>query len=202
VYEVVDGDPVIEAALETPPRVVADDAELVERARHGDHDAYEILMRKYEQVAFRTALLIVASPADAEDVAQEAFVKAYRALGRFRAGAPFRPWLLRIVGNEARNHQRAAGRRRFHHNRAAALEPLVAADAPETELERRVDARRLLAAVRRLGDRERSAIVARYFVGLTDAEAAAALGVPRTAFKMRAWRGLERLRRELGEEET
>jgi RNA polymerase sigma factor (sigma-70 family) len=191
--------PMIEAALEATLAAVAEDADLVERARLGDHEAYEDLMRRYERVAFRTALLIVASPADAEDVAQEAFVKAYRALGRFRAGAPFRPWLLRIVGNEARNQRRAAGRRQFHHSRAAALEPSVASDPPEAALERRDDTHRLHAAVRRLGECERSAIVARYFVGLTDAEAAAALGVPRTVFKMRAWRALERLRRELGE---
>jgi RNA polymerase sigma-70 factor, ECF subfamily len=65
-------------------------------------------MREHEEAAFRTAYLIVGSAADAEDVTQEAFVKAYRALGRFRTGAPFRPWLLRIVGNEARNHRRAS----------------------------------------------------------------------------------------------
>jgi RNA polymerase sigma factor (sigma-70 family) len=190
----------IEAALEATATAVAEDAELVERARLGDHEAYEDLMRRYERVAFRTALLIVASPADAEDVAQEAFVKAYRALGRFRAGAPFRPWLLRIVGNEARNQRRAAGRRHLPHSRAAALEPFVTSDPPGAALERRDDTHRLHTAVRRLGESERSAIVARYFVGLTDAEAAAALGVPRAAFKMRAWRALERLRRELGED--
>jgi RNA polymerase sigma-70 factor (ECF subfamily) len=178
--------------------VQAAEADLVARARRGDTDAYETLMREHEQVAFRTAYLIVGSAADAEDVAQEAFVKAFRAIGRFRAGSPFRPWLLRIVGNEARNHRRAAGRRAFHQQRALVLEAVPAADA---EVLQRDERRRVLAAVERLSERERAAIVGRYFLGLTDAEAAAALGVPRATVKMRIWRALQRLRRELEEEE-
>src|SRR3712207_6861099 len=62
--------------------------------------------------SFRTACLITSSAADAEEAAQEAFVKAWRALPRFRAGAPFRPWLLTIVANEARNRRRAEGQDR------------------------------------------------------------------------------------------
>ena len=68
-------------------------------------------MAAHAEVAFRTAYLVVADAAEAEDAAQEAFVKAYRALDRFEEGAPFRPWLLRIVGNTARNRRRARGRR-------------------------------------------------------------------------------------------
>jgi RNA polymerase sigma-70 factor (ECF subfamily) len=174
--------------------------ELVERARSGDHDAYGELVREHERAAFRVAYVVLGSAADAEDVAQEAFVKAYRALGRFRSGAPFRPWLLRIVGNEARNHRRAAGRRAFHETRAHELEPARTADAAHDELLRREDRRRLLGAVERLAEGERSAILARYFVGLTDEETAAALGIPRATVKVRAWRGLKKLRHELGEE--
>jgi RNA polymerase sigma-70 factor, ECF subfamily len=191
---------VSEAALGAAAVPRPEESELVERARRGDHDAYEQLLREHEQAAFRAAYLILRSGVDAEDVAQEAFVKAYRALGRFRRGAPFRPWLLRIVGNEARNHRRAAGRRAFHQHRAGVLEPVSAAVTPDDELVRRENRRRLVAAVNRLAEGERTAIVARYFIGLTDEEAAAALGVPRTAVKMRAWWGLNRLRSELGEE--
>ena len=85
--------------------------ELVERAKRGDDDAYEELVRAYQGIAFRTAYLVAGNAADAEDAAQEGFVKAHRALGRFRRGAPFRPWLLQIVANEARNRRRSAGRR-------------------------------------------------------------------------------------------
>ena len=81
---------------------------LIERACHGDIGAYEELVRQHQDLAYRTAYLITGGAAEAEDAAQEAFVKAYYALGRFRAGAPFRPWLLRIVVNEARNRRKAA----------------------------------------------------------------------------------------------
>ena len=157
-------------------------------------------MREHEQAAFRVAYVIVGSAADAEDVAQEAFVKAYRALGGFRTGSPFRPWLLRIVGNEARNHRRAAGRRVFHQHRAQLLEPVRTDAEPVDSVLAGESRSELFAALGALREGERQAIVARYFIGLTDAEAGAALGVPRATVKMRAWRGLEKLRRELGEE--
>ena len=67
------------------------EAELVERARRGDGDAYVALVRLHETVAFRTAYLILGSTADAEDAAQDAFVKAYRALARFEPDRSFRP---------------------------------------------------------------------------------------------------------------
>src|SRR6266700_2002023 len=87
------------------------DAELFTRAQRGDQLAYGEIVQRYQQVAFRTAYVITGSSADAEDAAQEGFVKAYRALATFRTGAEPRPWLLRIVANEARNRVRSAGRR-------------------------------------------------------------------------------------------
>src|SRR5437763_6885362 len=89
----------------------ADDSELITRALRGDSAAYEEIVERYQQIAFRTAYVITGSAADAEDAAQEGFVRAYRAIGRFRTGAPIRPWLLRIVANEARNRVRSSGRR-------------------------------------------------------------------------------------------
>src|SRR5204862_2800115 len=82
----------------------------LERALGGDASAYAELVREHQQVAFRAAFLVTGSAADAENAAQEGFVKAWRALDRFRRGAPFRPWLLAIVVNEARNRRRQAGR--------------------------------------------------------------------------------------------
>ncbi|HXG74951.1 MAG TPA: sigma factor, partial [Gaiellaceae bacterium] len=99
-----------------------DDVALAERAQHGDERAFEELVRMYQGIAFRTAYLLTGSAADAEDAAQAAFVNAWRALPRFRAGAPFRPWLLRIVANEARNRRRAERRRAELSLRAAAEE--------------------------------------------------------------------------------
>src|SRR6476659_7343891 len=105
--------------------------ELVERARRGDAAAYEELVRLHEHVAYRTALVFSASPADAQDAAQEALLKAWWALPRFRAGAPFRPWLLAIVANEARSRVRAGARRVRREERSAALEPSPASVGPE-----------------------------------------------------------------------
>src|SRR5215212_6867829 len=87
------------------------EGELIALARNGDGDAYASLVRAHSDVAFRTAMLITQDAAEAEDAAQDAFVKAWRALGRFRDGEPVRPWLLTIVANEARNRRRSAGRR-------------------------------------------------------------------------------------------
>src|SRR5882724_4697658 len=87
------------------------EAELIARAKRGDAAAYEELVRIYQGIALRTAYLFAGNAADAEEAAQDGFVKAHRALWRFRAGAPFKPWLLRIVANEARNRRRSAGRR-------------------------------------------------------------------------------------------
>jgi len=96
----------------------------------------------YQDIAFRTAFLLTRSAADAEDAAQTGFVKAWAALPRFRPGAPFKPWLLRIVANEAHNRRRAAGRRAELVLRAAAAQPPGdAAPSPEgaaLERERRL----------------------------------------------------------------
>src|SRR5207344_3348282 len=99
-----------------------DDAGLIGRARTGDVAAYETLVRRYQDLAMRTAY-VVAPEADAADAVQEAFLKAYAALSRFRDGAPLRPWLLRIVANEARNRRRSASRRATLELRAAAYPP-------------------------------------------------------------------------------
>src|SRR5207244_8084061 len=88
------------------------ESDLIQRAQRGDTHAYEELVHAYQGIAFRTAYVIARNAADAEEAAQDGFVKAWRALGRFRAGASFRPWLLQIVANEARNRRRSAGRPR------------------------------------------------------------------------------------------
>ena len=79
---------------------------MVALARRGDGDAYASLVRAHSDIAFRTAMLITQDAAEAEEAAQDAFVKAWRTLGRFREGEPWRPWLLTIVANEARNRRR------------------------------------------------------------------------------------------------
>ncbi len=125
-----------------------EESELVERARRGDEGAYEELVRAHQGIAFRTAFVIAGDASDAEEAAQDGFVKAYRALGRFRRGSPFRPWLLRIVANEARNRRRSAGRRAALSLRAAADESSGgAAPSPEGVLLEGEERERLLAAL-------------------------------------------------------
>ena len=86
-----------------------DDATLIGRVRAGDTDAYAVLVRRHAPMAMRTAALLGAG-SDAEDAVQEALVKAFRSLDSFRTDRPFRPWLLRIVANEARNAHRSVRR--------------------------------------------------------------------------------------------
>ena len=170
------------------------DAELIDRARRGDVMAYEELVRRHQAVAIRTAHLF-APDGDAEDAVQEAFVKAYGALGRFRAGSPFRPWLLRIVANEARNRRRSAGRRADLVLRSAEVRrPDDAAPSPESAILADEQRRWLLAGVNALRDDDRAVIAARYFLELSEAEAAEILGLPRGTVKSRLSRALARLR--------
>lgn len=183
--------------------------ELVARAKAGDAAAYEELVRAHQAIAFRTAYLVAGNEADAQDAAQDGFVKAYRALGRFRAGAPFRPWLLRIVANEARNRRRSSARRQALVLRAQSLSLHAgtvaasgdAAPSPEAALVSAERSRQLFAAIDRLGDDHRLVLACRYFLELSEEETAAALGVRRGTVKSRLARALDRLRAELQEEQ-
>ena len=122
-------------------------------------------------------------------------MKAYAALSRFRDGAPIRPWLLRIVTNEARNRRRSAGRRAGLALRAAGLTPPgETAASPEIEILAAETRDQLLAAVARLRDEEREVIGARYFLGLSEAETAATLAIPAGTVKSRTARALAHLR--------
>ena len=166
--------------------------------RPRDLDTYDQLVREHQGIAFRTAYVITGSAADAEEVVQDAFVKAYRARGRFRSGAPFRPWLLAIVANEARNRRRATGRRARLSLQLAEERPSGgAAPSPEVALLAREERAELLAAVDRLGEEQRAAIACRYFLGLSEAETAAVLGCRPGTVKSRLSRALARLEGEL-----
>lgn len=175
-------------------RPLAED-DLVAQAKLGDTRAYGALIQEHQTIAFRTAYLITASAADAEDAVQEAAVKAYRALGRFRAGNPFRPWFLAIVANEARNRRRSAGRRERLALRAAE-DPLSggAVPSPEAAILEAEQRAELLAAVDELREDDRLAIACRYFLGLSEEETASALGWRRGTVKSRTSRALDRLR--------
>jgi RNA polymerase sigma factor (sigma-70 family) len=170
---------------------------LLARAREGDVRAFEELVERHQAVAFRVAWLVTRSTPDAEEAAQDGFVKAYRSLARFREGAPFRPWLLAIVGNEARNRRVAAARRERLALRVGRERPEAVAEAAEAEALAAGEREELLAAVARLPERDRLVIGTRFFLELNEAETAAALGIRRGTVKSRLSRALERLRKEV-----
>jgi RNA polymerase sigma factor (sigma-70 family) len=155
-------------------------------------------VRPHAAVAYRTAVLLGAG-SDADDVVQVAFVKAYRALGAFRTGSAFRPWLLRIVANETRNATRAARRRRNATERSLQLGDELVPD-PAGEAMSRERREFLLAAVRQLPEAQRLAVVCRYFLELDEEETATMLGWPRGTVKSRLHRALGRLRTKLADQ--
>lgn len=167
------------------------------RVRAGDRDAYAELVRRHAPAAVRTASLLGAGP-DTEDVVQEAFVKAYTALGRFRDGEPFRPWLLKIVVNETRNLHRSAGRRRARERQAwERTMPLLATadtdDPPGAALsgERRSE---LVRGLSQLSATHRTVVTCRYLLDLDVAETATVLGWPEGTVKSRLHRALRSLK--------
>lgn len=179
-----------------------DDRDLARRAREGDVDAYASLLRAHRDAARRLAAALCGT-GDADEAAQDAFVKAWYGLAGFRDGAAFRPWLLRIVANEARNRRRAAGRRatyelRFSRDRSGEAPP----PSPESALLAATTRATLRAALADLPARQRDVVTCRYVVGLSEDETAQVLGVARGTVKSRAARGLARLRLVLDRRET
>ena len=174
--------------------------EWIESARRGDASAFEELVRRYQEIAFRTAYLVVGDADEARDAAQDGFLRAHAALGRFRAGAEFRPWLLRIVANAARNRRRSASRRadlalRVFRDAASG----DAAPSPEVLLLAEERRRELLAAVNRLRAEDRLVIALRWFLELNEDEMAGVLHCPRGTVKSRLSRAITRLRAVIGE---
>lgn len=155
----------------------------------------------HQTLAFRTAYVVTGSAEDAEEAATDGFLKAFRALGRFRGGSPFRPWLLAIVANEARNRRRAAGRRHGLALRIAESSPLGdATPSPEGAVLGAERRRHLLDAVERLPDEQRLVVACRFFLDLSESETAVVLGVRRGTAKSRLSRALARLREEVADD--
>jgi len=172
------------------------DGALVERARRGEHDAYAELVRRYSTIAHRTAVLI-AGPADAEDAVQEAFISAFYALARFRQEASFKPWLLAIVANAARNKLRSSGRQPRLRDRLAvdrAIGPVHVAPSAESAVVDADQRRSLADAIDQLPAKARLVVTCRYLLELSEAETAQVLGWPAGTVKSRLSRALDGLR--------
>jgi RNA polymerase sigma-70 factor (ECF subfamily) len=176
------------------PRIEVDDNTLIDRARNQDQDAFAELVRRYSAVAHRTAALMT-TPDEVEDAVQDAFVRAYYALPRFRLESPFRPWLLTIVTNCARNRNRSSMRQVSITKRKLMLDApaefTASADSTVFSLDSR---QRLLDAIMTLPEKHRLIVTCRYLLELSEAETAQILGVRLGTVKSRLSRALDRLR--------
>jgi RNA polymerase sigma-70 factor (ECF subfamily) len=157
-------------------------------------------VRQHQEAAFRLAYLIVREQAEAQDVTQDAFVRAYKSLGLFNTARPFRPWLLRIVKNTALNNRRSAKRRVAAHDRLERQTVLGVAPHASAAAEAIDEAARLWAAVATLREEEQAVIYLRYYLDASEAETATAMGCAAGTVKSRLHRALRRLREKIGEE--
>ena len=163
-------------------------ANLIAQARQGDNAAWELLVRQHQEAAFRLAYLIVGDAAEAEDVAQDAFVRAYLSLERFDRERPFRPWLLTIVANLARNRRRSWGRYWTMVQRWWQTTETV------TDIGDKDEADLLWQAIKQLRPAAQEVIYLRYFLGLSEAETADTLHIRLGTVKSRLHRALQQLR--------
>jgi RNA polymerase sigma-70 factor (ECF subfamily) len=172
--------------------VAAPDDELIRLARGGDASGYEALVRRYQESAFRAAFLVLRDSAEAEDAAQDAFVKAFRALHRFK-GESMRPWLLKIVMNESRNRLKSRKRRDALADRASGGTPIATESLDESVINRE-QAELLRSAIDALKEHERALIQLRFFLRLSEAELGEYFGCPPGTIKSRLNRTLAKLR--------
>lgn len=168
-------------------------ADLISRARHGDGAAWAVLVHAHQEPAFRLAYLFLGDADEAEDIAQETFIRAYQALERYDVERPLRPWLLSIAANLARNRRRSIGR--F----MKAWKKLVreADTLPSLEqnaLEQHWQSRALWDAVRRLNQNDQHIIYLRYFLDMSVEETATSLEIAEGTVKSRLHRAIDRLR--------
>jgi RNA polymerase sigma-70 factor (ECF subfamily) len=157
-----------------------DEAQLVRAAQAGEAKAFAEIVRRYQRAMYRLAYGFVRSPADADDVAQETFVRAFQALGRFRVGEPLYPWLARIASNTALSQLRRRRRKP-----ETPLEPLLEAgqqwgmdDDPLDRVASAEQARHLREAMAELKPEHQAVLVLRVVEDLSYEEIAKALSVP------------------------
>ena len=175
------------------------DRELVARAQRGDKRAFELLVERYQRRLARLLSRLIRDPAEVEDVAQEAFIKAYRALPGFRGESAFYTWLYRIAINTAKNHLMAAGRRAaatgsVETDEAENLdegEQLRDLNTPESLLLSREIGQTVQAAIDELPEELRTAIQLRELEGLSYEDIARVMDCPIGTVRSRIFRARE-----------
>jgi RNA polymerase sigma-70 factor (ECF subfamily) len=168
--------------------------ELIQSARRGNETAWETLVLEHQQAILRLAYLMLGDASDAEDIAQEAFVRAFRALDTFDETRPVRPWLLSIAANLARNRRRSIGRYLQVLTRVVRGEPEPVTTIGERSAQQ-WEADTLWQAVRRLPAPDQEIIYLRFFLDLSEEESASTLAIAQGTVKSRLHRALGRLRK-------
>ena len=169
-----------------------DESTLIRHAANGDASAWEPLVQTHQQAVFRLAYLLLGDPDDAEDIAQETFLRAWNHLKSFDQTRPLKPWLLSITANLARNRRRSAGRYLAALTRAFRDEPVPA--SVEDKNTQYMEANDLWKAVQNLREPDQQVVYLRYFMDLSVGETANVLQVAEGTVKSRLSRALEKLR--------
>ncbi|AEC20229.1 RNA polymerase sigma factor RpoE [Pusillimonas sp. T7-7] len=181
------------------------DAELVARVQRGDKRAFDLLVLKYQRKIMRLLSRMIRDPAEIEDVAQEAFIKAYRAIPQFRGDSAFYTWLYRIAINTARNWQVASGRRPNTLNvietedgeTFSQIDNLTDNNTPESMATSREIAETVNAAINALPDDLRTAIVLREIEGMSYEDIAQSMACPIGTVRSRIFRAREAIAAQL-----
>lgn len=179
------------------PNEHPEDAVLIRRAQEGDMNAFESLVKKYQQMIYAFCRRLTRAHQSADDLAQETFIKAYFALGRFDTRWPFYPWLRRIAMNASLNYLKSRGRERpLEEN----ILPVRASDPPESanpthlQLEKAEFEERFSRAVESLPAEQRSVFVLRFYEGLSYEEISRTMDLPQGTVMSRLNRARQKLK--------
>ena len=173
----------------------AGDGELARAAAEGDQEAYGLLVERHGDTARRVAFSILHDEHDADDAAQDGLVSAWRSLERFDATRPFRPWLMRIVVNAARD---LARRRTVRKAEQLSLDAPAGGATPEQEAGRALLRDRLRGALSTLPERQRLVVTLFDVEGFSHAEIAELVGAPEGTVRSELFHARRALREELG----
>lgn len=179
------------------PHEHPDDAVLIRKAQEGDVDAFESLVRKYQQVVYALCRRLTGAHQSADDLAQETFIKAYFALSRFDSRWPFYPWLRKIAVNTSLNYLKSRSRERPLMDDALAArgpDPRPSPDLPQARLEQAEFEERFRRSVESLPEEQKSVFVLRFYEGLSYEEISRTLDVPHGTVMSRLNRARQKLK--------